>query len=195
MKTSEELLGLPVISIEEGKELGRVIDYIINPKEGIMEFLVIDCGVRYFGVKILPFNKVIGVGEDAVIIPSRSSMSWRTSRKFLHFLTKNDVQVKGTKILTDKGTVSEFLVDADSGGEIAGCILSPFEGKGEAGIIPSGEIVTFGRDILVVNDGIESRLIEGLTEFYRQIAAAEQRTVVNNLGSPVESDIEVEAAV
>ncbi len=174
MKRSEELIGLSVISIEEGKELGRVSDFIINSIEGSLEFLVVDTGLKYFGVKVLPFNKVEGVGEDAVTVQSRSSISWRLSRKFLDFLKKSDVRVKGTKILTTKGKlvgiVSEFLIDEDSGGEIAGCILIPDEGKGKPGIIPSEEIVTFGKDILVVNEGIENNLLDGFVDSYKQIA-------------------------
>lgn len=176
MKRSEELLGLSVISIEDGKELGRVSDFIINPAEGSLEFLVVDNGLRYLGVKILPFNRVEGVGEDAVTVQNRSSISWRTSRKFINFLKKSDIRVKGTKILTTKGnligTVSEFLIDEESGGEIAGCILAPVEGKGKPGIIPSEDIITFGKDILVVNEGIENRILDELVDSHKQAAAA-----------------------
>lgn len=159
MKRSEELLGLSVISIEDGKEMGRVSDYVINPEKGLVEYLIIDEGVKYIGIKVLPFKMVEGVGEYAVTVQNATSVTAISDQPEIKSLLEKDVRLNGTRVLTRKGmligTVSEFLIDDEAGGKIAGCELSPADNT-EKKIIPSEQIVTFGKDILVVNAGIEN---------------------------------------
>lgn len=159
MKRSEELLGLSVISIEDGKEMGRVSDYVINPEKGLVEYLIIDEGVKYIGIKVLPFRLVEGVGEYAVTVQNSTSVAALSDQAEIKSLLEKDVRVIGTRVLTRKGmligTVSEFLIDDEAAGKIAGCELSPADNTAKA-IIPSEQIVTFGKDILVVNAGIEN---------------------------------------
>ena len=38
MKKSTEILGLPIISISEGMEIGKVKSLVINPEKGSLRF-------------------------------------------------------------------------------------------------------------------------------------------------------------
>lgn len=164
MKKSKELLGLTVISIEDGKDLGNVSDFVINPSKGAVEYLIIDCGVKYLGLKVLPFGLVEGVGEYAVTVQSADALTELAEEADIKGLLEKDVHVTGTRVLSKKGkligTVSEFLVDDDAEGKISGCELDLGDDSDEKGIIPAEQIITFGKDILVVNEGVEGSLIK-----------------------------------
>ncbi len=166
MKRSEELLGLSIISIEDGKEVGSVSDLVVNPAEGTVEYLLVDNGIRYLGVKILPFKMVEGVGEYAITIKDSASVSDLAKESEVTGLLELNVRVKGTRVLTKKGkligTVGEFLVDDENEGKIVGCELVPPDGSGKKGIIPSEQIITFGKDVLIVNEGAEASLTDSL---------------------------------
>lgn len=154
MKRSAELLGLSVISIEDGKELGRVSDLIINPSKGIIQYFIIDNGLKYLGFKILPFQLVEGVGEYAVTVQSSSAVSDMSEEPEINGLLEKDVRVKGTKILTKKGklvgTVADFVVDEEDGGKIHSCLMEPVAQKGVTVPVTSDNIITFGKDVLVI---------------------------------------------
>jgi uncharacterized protein YrrD len=158
MKRSEELLGLSVISIEDGKENGCVSDYVINPSKGMIEYLIIDNGFRYMGIKILPFKMVEGVGAYAVTILSSSSITDLSDEPDVNELLEKNVRIKNTKVLTKKGkligNVSEFIINDDDEGKISACEVVLPNG-GSAGLISSDMIVTFGKDVLVVSEDAE----------------------------------------
>lgn len=158
MKRSEELLGLSVISIEDGKEVGCVNDLVINSAKGCVEYLIIDSGPKYLGTKVLPFKLVEGVGEYAVTILSQSSITDIADQPEINELLEKNVRVKGTKILTKKGkligSVNEILIDDENEGKIAGCELIPVNEANPDGVIAADGIVTFGKDVLIINEGI-----------------------------------------
>ncbi|MFZ5640107.1 MAG: PRC-barrel domain-containing protein [Bacillota bacterium] len=163
MKRSEELLGLSVISIEDGKEVGVVRDLIVNPAERAVECLVVDKGSRYQEVKILPFSMVEGVGEYAVTIQSADAITDMSEHAEIQRLLELNVQVKGTKVATKKGrligSVREYFVDEDGKGKIDACELVPANGEKNTKLIKAEYVITFGKDILVVEENVEEGLI------------------------------------
>ncbi len=160
MKRSEELLGLSVISIEDGKELGTVSDLVINAGNGLVQYLVVDNGLRYLGIKVLPFRLVEGVGEDAVTVQNSSCIVDLGDEPEIHALLEQNVRVKGTRVMTRKGkmigTVSEIIVDEDNEGRIEACEMTPLDDTESKQLIPSDKVITFGKDVLIVNESLES---------------------------------------
>lgn len=159
MKRSEEFLGLSLISIEDGKELGRVSDLIIDPGTGSVAYLIIDGAIKYLGLKILSFDLVEGVGEYAVTVQSSSAVIDLFDEPEIAGLLEKDVRVKGTRILTKKGkligVVSEFFIDEESLGKITGCELTAVDGAEMFETISADQIITFGKDIIVIKEGME----------------------------------------
>ncbi|HEY3425601.1 MAG TPA: PRC-barrel domain-containing protein, partial [Negativicutes bacterium] len=74
MKKSIDIIGLPIISISEGRELGKVKSFLINPTAGTVVALLIDDGKWYLGAKLLPFSAITGLGEYAVTLESSDSI-------------------------------------------------------------------------------------------------------------------------
>ena len=66
MKKGFSLLGLPVIAIKEGKEVGRVMDLLVNPRSLKLEFFLVGRQSKYIDLRLLDFLKVVGLGEYAV---------------------------------------------------------------------------------------------------------------------------------
>ncbi len=172
MKKSENLLGLSVISIEDGKEIGGVGDLVINPAKGKVDYLIVNCGSRYLGFKVLPFKLIEGIGEFAVTVLSSSSVTEFADQPEISELLEKNIRVKGTKVLTKKGmligTVSEFFIDDNNEGKITGCEVTPVSKSEQTGIIPAGDIVTFGKDVLIVNEGFTTVPAESLADLSRQ---------------------------
>lgn len=164
MKRSEELLGLSIISIEDGKEIGTVRDLIVNPAERAVECLVVDNGSRYQDVRILPFTLVEGVGEYAVTIQSADAITDMAEHPEVQGLLEQNVHVKGTKVATKKGrligSVREYYVDEDNKGKIAACELVPVNGDKNTKLIKAEYVITFGKDILVVDENVNESLLD-----------------------------------
>lgn len=153
MKNSSELLGLKVVSISEGQELGIVKDLVVNPAGGTVAAFVIDDGKWFYGAKVLPYMAVSGIGEYAVMVESSDSLVSVSASPDIVALLNAGVKVIGAKVLTKagkiQGKVSEFAVD-DSG-KIATCELELADGRGSAKL-PSEYILTFGKEVIIIAD-------------------------------------------
>jgi len=53
LKKGSSLLGLPVIAIKEGKEVGRVMDLLVNPHHLKLEFLLVGKNSKYIDLCLL----------------------------------------------------------------------------------------------------------------------------------------------
>jgi uncharacterized protein YrrD len=152
MKKSTDILGLPVISIMEGKELGNVKGLVINPNGGIVTALVRDEIKWYLEAKLLPFSAITGVGEYAVTIEDSSSVTSITTAPEFEKLLSDDIKVIGTKVLTKsgriQGKVTEILID--DAGQITACEIEDV--SGQSAEIPAQRILTFGKDVLIIKE-------------------------------------------
>ncbi|WP_312517288.1 PRC-barrel domain-containing protein [Anaerospora sp.] len=152
MKKSTDILGLPVISIMEGKELGNVKGLVINPNGGIVTALVRDEIKWYLEAKLLPFSAITGVGEYAVTIEDSSSVASITTAPEFEKLLSDDIKVIGTKVLTKsgriQGKVTEILID--DAGQITACEIEDV--SGQSAEIPAQRILTYGKDVLIIKE-------------------------------------------
>lgn len=68
MKKTQKILGLPIISISDGLEVGRVKSIIINADRGAIDYIVVDSGIQIFSARVIPTQDVLGIGEYALTI-------------------------------------------------------------------------------------------------------------------------------
>lgn len=152
MKKSVDILGLPVISISEGTELGTAKSLVINPAQGAVAALVVDDGKWYLGAKLLPFAAVAGLGESAITVESAASVVSVTGAPDLEKLLAAGVSVIGAKVLTKtgriQGRVTELAIDA--AGKIVICEVE--ETDGAITHIPTQRVFTFAKDVVIVAD-------------------------------------------
>jgi len=149
VKKSAEIIGLPLISLSEGTELGTVQDLLINAQAGTVAALVINDGRWYLGAKLLPFNKVMAIGDYAVTVEASSDLTGVTAE--YEPLLAEDIKVIGTKVLTKsgrmQGVVTELFVDDT--GKIAACEITADDTVSQ---IPANQIRTYGKQVLVIDD-------------------------------------------
>jgi uncharacterized protein YrrD len=152
MKKSIEIIGLPIISIVEGKELGTVKNLIINPVDGSVTILIDDTK-WYWGAKFLPLSAVTGLGEYAITIENSDAILTLTDAPEVEKLIVADLKVIGTKVLTKngriQGKVTEIIID--NTGKIIACEIEDL--NGEFVSIETEKILTFGKDVLIICDG------------------------------------------
>ena len=65
MKKAKDIVGLPIISISDGIEVGRVKTVIINAEKGAVDYVVVDSGIQVLSAKVIPTENVLGIGEYA----------------------------------------------------------------------------------------------------------------------------------
>jgi uncharacterized protein YrrD len=160
MKSTNEIVGLVLLCINEGKEAGTIKDILINRETGAVEFLVLDDGQWYFGAKVLSFTDVLGIGSNAVTTETEGNILRFTEVERAVALAQEGVKLIGTKIYTEKGRyigkVDEFFISEDGG--IAGCKFTLDDGQVK--IIPRDSVLTFGKNVIVVVDRIEEKFVD-----------------------------------
>lgn len=155
MKKSADILRLPVISISEGKQVGTVKDLVIDASQGAVVALVVDDGSWYLGAKVLPFNAITGLGESAVTVEGTSNLIPVSTLPRIEQLMAAGVKVIGTRTLTKAGHMGGKVVEIaiDETGRINTCEVE--ENIGERIMVPVQQIVTFGKDVLIISESID----------------------------------------
>ncbi|MGI6487939.1 MAG: PRC-barrel domain-containing protein [Syntrophothermaceae bacterium] len=159
MKKSQEIIGLPVFSVVDGREVGQVKDLVINPEEGVVEYVLVNGGSWYVGARVLPYRAVLGIGAHAVTTESETQLTNLNESSNANALLERSIKVKGTKVLTRKGNligvVSEYEVDENTG-KITGLEFRAMEGDSEITAIQASQVLTFGKDVIVVQERLGS---------------------------------------
>ncbi|MBC7105703.1 MAG: PRC-barrel domain-containing protein [Firmicutes bacterium] len=163
MKKTREILELPVVGVEEGRELGRVKDLVVHAEGGRVAYLLVAGDEWYRGAVALAFEDVLGLGEDAVTTEGAGKLQRLAEAPGLEELLAGRVRVIGARVLSRKGKlagrVAEYFVDEESG-RIAGIELQAADHE-EPVFVPAEQILTFGREVLVVREQKEVAGPEG----------------------------------
>lgn len=164
MKPSRKFLSLPIISLREGQQIGYVKSLILNAQEKAVAALVIDPKGFFKDQRIIPYAKVVSVGEDAITIDKESYVEKSASLPEILDLLKEKLGIIGTKVVTESGKIlgvaEEYFVNPDtgqvthleiSGGKLGGLI------NGRA-YLQAEQLVTIGPDAIVAQKGSEHLL-------------------------------------
>lgn len=150
MKKSANILGLPVISITECKELGMSKGLIIDAAKGVACGLLIEDEEWFRGAKILPFKSVTAIGEDAITIATGNDILALSEAPEYEPFLKENIKIIGTKVITKTGckfgTVTEIILDDT--GKIIECEITT---NGQQTIaLPANQISTFGKNVMII---------------------------------------------
>jgi uncharacterized protein YrrD len=146
MLRSKDIIGLPIFTIAEGKEIGKITEILVNPSRGVVAALAVENTTQ-----IVTYSSIKNIGKDAVMIDSTSQLLEISEHKSIE--RWKDIKIIDSKVVTSSGRylgqVNEFLLDSITG-KILSCMVSNLEG--ERVVIPASRIVTFGKDALIVVD-------------------------------------------
>jgi len=187
MLPSKKFLSLPVISLKEGQQIGFVCNIVINPETRSVAALIINPRKFFREQRIIPFNRVVSIGEDAITVSTESQVEKAVSLPAILNLIKEKTLVIGTKVLTENGKklglVNEFYIDKNDGAiaciDISyGKIDGLFNGKAR---LNADEFVTLGHDVLVVATDCSERMeifSKGFNKNFKSlIQSASEKTV------------------
>lgn len=164
MKKSTQISGLPIISIADGNQVGKVKSLVINPDKGSVDFLTIEHEDFQVSVKAIPFKKVVGIGEYAVTVDSESAVIDLNEIPIANQLVNKKIKITGTRVMTRKGEligeVVEYFVDQDSG-HILGMQLKVSD---KTVALSTDLVVTFGKDIIIVKEEATSHFLNSVEE-------------------------------
>lgn len=155
MKKSQEIIGLPVFSIVDGRKIGQVKDLVINPEEGKVDFILVSNGSWYVGARVLPFKAVLGVGEHAVTTESESQLTSINDTSTANNLLQRNIEVKGNRVLTKRGNligvVSEYEIDENTG-KLFRLEYKTAQDESQTEIVEAENVLTYGADVIVVKE-------------------------------------------
>ncbi|WP_163150261.1 PRC-barrel domain-containing protein [Anoxybacillus sp. MB8] len=159
MKSSAQVMGLPVISIQTGVQLGQVKSLVINPEKGTVEFLIVDQENCEISMKSIPFRHIIGVGEFAVTVEEERVVLDLNVIPIANELVNKKIAIKQAKVMTRKGQLlgeaTEFYFDEETG-EITGIEVQI---GNDSRVVRADHVITYGKDLLIVHEDAQQTLV------------------------------------
>ena len=157
MKKSVEILGLPVISITEGRELGMSKTLLIDAKKGTVAAITIEDEDWYRGVKLIPYESVIAIGDDAVTVTNSENILTLDDAGDYEQLLDDNIRIIGTKAITKSGSIqgkiSELYIGDD--GKIEKCEITAPDGTTSE--VTADQISIFGKQGTVIDPSSEKK--------------------------------------
>lgn len=160
MKKTAHILGLPIISITEGKELGISKSLLMDAKNGVISALIIEDEDWYRGVKLLPYAAVTAIGDDAITITSSENiLKLSEATEYEPLLTAN-IKIIGTKAITKTGSIHGFISEIiiDENGKVAKCEITTKDG--EVSELSSEQVSIFGKQVTIIDSETPSKTTE-----------------------------------
>ena len=157
MKKSVEILGLPIISITEGRELGMSKTLLIDAKNGTVAAITIEDEDWYRGVKLIPYESVIAIGDDAVTVTNSENILTLDDAGDYEQLLDDNIRIIGTKAITKSGSIqgkiSELYIGDD--GKIEKCEITAPDGTTSE--VTADQISIFGKQVTVIDPSSEKK--------------------------------------
>lgn len=168
MYKGQEIIDLPVINLETGKEIGNVKDVVFDPNQEAITGLIINGGSWLQGNRMVCYEKLHGIGEDAVTIEDDSALAEPDEIK--ECLNGADGNVIGAKVVTNDGkelgNIEDIVLNSNSGEidsyEITdGVVQDILEGRG---ILNVSDDLKYGEDVVIVSDIKDYQRLNGEEE-------------------------------
>lgn len=166
MRKSKQLLSTPVISIEEGQQIGFVKGLLIDPSLKQVVALIIEQKGWFKEQKFIPFSKINSIGEDAITINRNSNAARESNLPNVVKLLKSNVKLTGARIVSENGTllgyVDEYYIDLTSGQlvgiELTGKHLNSIV-QGKA-FLDSNYIKNIGKEVIICTNKAVDNVIQ-----------------------------------
>ncbi len=156
LRKGREILGLPVISLATGKEIGIVNDLVWCPHIRKITYILLDETGILHQPRFIRYHDVTNIGKDAITVAVDSLPEGETKPQDSPRVT----QITGVPVLTTEGEnlgTVEDVVFAVEDGELLGCEISGglFEDliSGRS-ILPWDAVVTWGEETIIVKDAV-----------------------------------------
>ncbi|WP_461200202.1 PRC-barrel domain-containing protein [Anoxybacillus sp. TBDG-1] len=164
MKSSTQVIGLPVISIQNGVQLGQVKSLVVNPEKGTVDFLIVDQENWEISMKAIPFRNVIGIGEFAVTVEEERAVLDLNVIPIANELVNKKIAIKQAKVMTRKGQLlgeaTEFYIDEETG-QITGIEVQI---GNDCRVVRADHVITYGKELLIVHEDAQQTVVSDVSE-------------------------------
>ena len=155
MKKGFSLLGLPVIAIKEGKEVGRVMDLLVNPRSLKLEFFLVGRQSKYIDLRLLDFLKGVGLGEYAVTTENEQELHQIDEVPAVRSCLEASIDIMDKMVLTRsgnlEGVIEDIFIDEPSGA-IVQLDYKNLRNNMQLQSIASQDIISLGQDVLIIKE-------------------------------------------
>jgi uncharacterized protein YrrD len=156
LRKARDLIGLPVLAVDSGKQLGHAKDLLIDETWHI-KGIVIETKHWFSSLKYIESADIIACGDDAITIPNGNVIrSLDNEARMIAFLSGTR-KIKGLPVITiggqQLGMVEDVYLEQEWGRQIIGYELS--EGfisdvKDGRKWLPMPNLATWGEDAIIV---------------------------------------------
>ena len=157
MARYEFIKGLPVITMAEGKQIGKIDDLVIDPERKAVGWLRLRSGGMGMlgGERLWVSTAAIhGVGDDAVTINAEADARTPADAPEAVALVKAKRGVIGSKVLTENGEhvgeVRDYEFDPITFALTSLSVPPAMNTVGEIRTIAGDKVLTIGEDMIVV---------------------------------------------
>ncbi|HSI20423.1 MAG TPA: PRC-barrel domain-containing protein [Verrucomicrobiae bacterium] len=166
MKYASKIIGQPVVSYDTGERFQDVNDLIYDDQRNVVLALLVDEGGWFGQAKVVRFEDLKSIGDDAIIVPSQSVVIQADSDPVVSEAVNKKHAVKGKQILTeegkDLGKIADLCIEEVSGRVegylVTGGIFADVY-KGQP-FVPAPEVIKVGDDVLFVPNETEQLVRE-----------------------------------
>ena len=155
MARYEFMKGLPVVTMAEGKQIGKIDDLVIDPERKAVGWLRLHSGGMIGGERLwVPVAAVHGVGEDAITINAEADARTPADAPEALALVKSKRGVIGSKVLTENGErvgeMRDYEFDPTTFALTSLTVPPAMNVVGEILTIAGDKVLTIGEDMIMV---------------------------------------------
>jgi sporulation protein YlmC with PRC-barrel domain len=155
MARYEFMKGLSVITMAEGKQIGKVDDLVVDPERKAVSWFRLHGGGMLGGGRLwVSAEAVHGVGEDAITINSEADARDPADAPEAVALVKAKRGIIGNKVITENGErvgeVRDYEFDPDTFALTSLSVPPGMNIVGEILMITGDKVLTIGEDVIVV---------------------------------------------
>lgn len=163
IRKSKQFLNLPIITCNEGITVGKTVKFLINATDKKVSSIIVNDDEYYKGVKLLPVNLILGVGNDALVIDKSNNIVPYTNIATAEDLLKEKIEIISSTVINNhgikEGIVDEFEIDDDY--NIVNIIINK---NTDLLPIPINKVKVFGKNLTIIEDLNANDVIHNNTE-------------------------------
>lgn len=163
MRKLSEMIGLRLVTIEDGHEVGIIRSVIINPEKGSLDYLATEKGVHLLKAQVVQSKYIEGMGNYAVTVKSKDKVQDIHKVPEAMAMVEKGVEVIGNIVLTRKGMLIGEAVDLkiDDSNQFLIERVEIISNESEPRIltIPRKKVLTYGANFVIIED--DDKYFEG----------------------------------
>ena len=179
--TGRSLIGKPVITLDDGTQIGETHDVVYNPREGRLIGFTLLQGAGLFSrgdTYWLPAEDIRALGEDAVTIMTASHVV-RVDGDVNEYAAQAGKGVLGKRLMTEDGkflgAIDDVLIERTSKNVVAyevsgGVFQDMYKGQTD---VPIKTVTSIGHDVVIVPPFVQDLVAEPKGGLVATAAAAQ----------------------